>query len=134
MAASSNATTAPFVRQMYERLLAIVASREIPPAVAENAAIALGRLGLRFASELAPQLPKFAPVLLEVLGPVETTAEKGQALLGLNHLVALNPAAMGECLGGYMQAAADVSHSRTRVEGLKESFQQVSGCTRCRRD
>ena len=116
----------PFVDKIYQRLFAIMGNSDIPPSVTENAAIALGRLGLLFAPSLAPQLDKFARLLLDSLEPVENTDEKGQALLGFNHVVALNRQSMANCLVEYMKMAVDLSQSKCRVNGLLESFHQVT--------
>ena len=116
---------APFVAQTRERLFGLVASAEVPSAVAENAAIALGRLGLRFAPELAPHLPTYARQLLEALAPVASAEEKGQCLLGFNHVVALNPVGLAECMIHYLRMAVEMSISKVQVENLMSSFQQV---------
>ena len=119
-------TLEPFVDQLYQRLLTLVNSADVTPTVAENAAIALGRLGLRFANKLAPQLAQFAKPLLTILEPVENGNEKGQSLLGLNMVIALDPQGMANCLVEYLKTAADVSQSKGRVANLLESFHHVS--------
>ena len=115
-----------FVDKIYQRLFAIMGNSDIPPSVTENAAIALGRLGLLFAPSLAPHLDKFAKLLLDSLEPVENTDEKGQSLLGFNYVVALNRESMANCLVEYMKMAADLSQSKCRVNGLPDSFLQVT--------
>ena len=116
----------PYVNKLYERLYTIISTPDIPSSVSENAAIALGRIGLYCSESLAPHLPEFAKLFLQSLEAVENTNEKGEAFLGLNRTIILNPQAMGDCLMQYIKATVDLESLRVRVEYLQESFQQVS--------
>ena len=116
----------PYLDKIYERLLSIVSSPEIPPSVIENAAIALGRLGLHCSEQLAPRLPEYAKWFLLALKPVEGTNEKGQAFVGFNRTVKMHPAALGDCLLEYMTASADLTRSECREKDLRETFKDVS--------
>ena len=116
----------PYVDKLYERLYTIISTPEIPSSVTENAAIALGRLGLYCSDNLASHLPEFAKLFLQSLEPVENTNEKGEAFLGLNRTIILNPQAMGDCLMQYIKATVDLEPLRVKVEYLQESFQHVS--------
>ena len=120
----------PYVEKIYERLYNIVSNPDIPPSVTENAAIALGRLGLKCSQNLAPHLPEFAKSFLIALQPVEGTNEKGQAFIGFNNIVMLNPAALGDCLLEYMASVASLTSSPCREEGLIKSFEEVSSSIR----
>jgi transportin-1 len=115
----------PYLDKIFERLNTIVANENIPASVNENAAIALGRLGLWGSEELAPHLPEFAKTFLETIEPVEDTQEKSQALLGLNRTIIRNPEAMGESIVQYLHAAASYAHTKCHEEHAKESFHQV---------
>lgn len=116
---------APYLEKLYERLYIIISNPEIPSSVNENAAIALGRLGLWCSQGLAIHLAEFAKPFLQIIEPVDDTDEKGQAFLGLNRTIASNPQAMEDCLLDYFQASAAFSQSRFREDDLKDSFQQV---------
>lgn len=115
----------PYVKKIYERLLNIISNPEVPASVTENAAIALGRLGLHCSEQLAPHLAEFAKPFLQALEAVEGTNEKGQAFVGLNSSISRNPAAMSDCLVEYMVSAADLTASGCREERLFETFKQV---------
>ena len=115
----------PHLNQLYERLSKIVANPDVPSSVNENAAIALGRVGLWSSAELAPRLPEFAKTFLQTIDPVEDTYEKSQALLGFNRIVGQNPQALGDSMIDYLQAAARFYSTKCPEENAKESFQQV---------
>lgn len=114
---------APYVEKLYERLFGIISNPGVPPSVNENAAVALGRLGLHCSEGLALHLSQFARLFLQILQPVEDTDEKGQAFLGLNRTIAINPQAMEDCLLEYFKATADFT--QFRQTDLKDSFRQV---------
>ncbi|MCJ1327735.1 hypothetical protein MMC10_004409 [Thelotrema lepadinum] len=117
---------APYVDKIYERLYNIISNPEIPPSVSENAAIALGRLGLHCSQNLAPYLQQFAKPFLKALESVESTNEKAQAFMGLNRIIMLNPTALGDCLVEYLNATADILVVHPdREQGLSETFEQV---------
>ncbi|MCJ1311542.1 hypothetical protein MMC25_005215 [Agyrium rufum] len=116
----------PNFESLYARLFGIISSPDVPSAVNENACIALGRLGLHYASSLAPHLAEFADPYLRVIEPVEYNDEKGQAFRGLNEAVMANPQAMESCLLLYFQAAS--AYPMYRYGGKDEvliSFKKV---------
>ena len=123
----SQADMLPYIDRLYERLSNIILSDGIPESVNENAGIALGRLGLHYSQNIAPHLAIFAKAFLNALKPVEGTNEKGQAFMGLNQMVLLNPQALGDCLPDYLSGAADLSitNPSKAVAGLNESFDDV---------
>ena len=116
---------APYVEELYQRLLIILCNAESPSSVNENAAIALGRLGVGCFEELAPHLAEFAKPFLQIIEPIDTTDEKGQAFLGFNCTVERNPQAMGECLLDYFKAIAAYRKRAIRGESVYNSFQRV---------
>lgn len=75
---------APFVEKLYYRFMAIISNPEIPISVHENAAIALGRLGVWCSDALAPRLGEFAQPFLRITNPIDDTDEKGGAIWGFN--------------------------------------------------
>ena len=115
----------PHIASLYGHLFTIITSPGVPISVTENAAIALGRLGLYYFETLAPHLAEFAKPFLQSLERVEANNEKGQAFLGFNRIISLNPSAMGDCLVGYLQAAAELLESKCYEDDLRPSLQQV---------
>ena len=116
----------PYAEKLYRRLFTIINNPEVPHSVNENAAIALGRLGLGSSQVLAAHLNEFAKLFLQIIEHIDDTDEKGHAFLGLNLAIEKNPQAMENCLLEYFQATAAFPQSRFRVEGLYGSFQQAS--------
>lgn len=121
---------APFVEDIYQRLISIICNPQVPISVSENAVIALGRLGVDCSQILAPHLAEFAKSFLHIIEPVETNDEKGHAFLGLNRIIEKNPHAMEGCLLDYFKASASYKkddfipyHQEETIGG---SFQRVS--------
>lgn len=119
---------APFVSDLMERLVQIMANPTIPISVNENAAIALGRLGLQNAEALAPQLQTFADEFLSAMVELDCTDEKASALKGFTMIVAQNPQAMEKSLLSYFMC---IARYNTRPPSdinkeLHELFQNVS--------
>ncbi len=119
---------APFVEKLYHHLMTIINNPEIPQSVNENAAIALGRLGVDCSQSLAPHLAEFAKPFLQTIEPVDDTDEKGHAFLGFNRTIEKNPQAMEDCLLDYFRASAAYSknnYSNYHRESIGGSFQRV---------
>ena len=119
---------APYVEKLYYRFMAIISNPGIPQSVHENAAIALGRLGVGCSEALAPHLSEFAQSFLEITRPIDDTDEKGAAILGFNFTVEKNPRAMEACLLDYFRACAAGSKVKYEQHSIESSFQRVS-CT-----
>ncbi|KAF2665581.1 ARM repeat-containing protein [Microthyrium microscopicum] len=88
----------PYVDGLLEKLAMILFNDKVPESLSENAAIALGRLGLGCSDQLAPHLGQIAPHFLKALRSIAWTEEKVDALQGLLLMVSLNPQAMESCL------------------------------------
>lgn len=114
---------APYVERLYNRLLSIVQTADIPTSVTENAAIAIGRLGLGSCDDLAPHLESFARPFLDSIKNVAETDEKDTALRGFSMIVGRNPEAMESCLVPFFKCIAKY---REPSAELHELFQQVS--------
>lgn len=112
----------PYVEQLLQRLGTILVSREIPDSLNENAAIALGRLGIGNDQQLAPHLASFAPAFLATLKEVQWTDEKRHALEGFVNIVGDNPQAMEHCLLEFFAEMATAQHNAI---GQLEGFQKV---------
>lgn len=116
---------APYVEKLYTSLLKIIQSSMVPASVTENAAVALGRLGLGSYDELAPHLETFAYPFLDALKKVAETDEKDTALKGFCMVVGRNPAAMESCLVPFFKT---IARYKDPSGSLRELFRQV--CSR----
>lgn len=88
----------PYVERLLNKLAIIMFNKDVPDSLRENAAIALGRLGLGCHQQLAPHLEKFAPPFLQSMQKVSWTDEKGHAYKGFVNIVLDNPGALESCL------------------------------------
>jgi transportin-1 len=119
---SPAAGMSPYVERLYISLLEIIQSSKVPTSVTENAAVALGRLGLGSCDELAPHLETFAYPFLDALAKVAETDEKDTALKGFCMVVGRNPEAMESCLVPFFRAIARYKDPSAE---LQELFRQV---------
>ncbi|KAI0124246.1 armadillo-type protein [Xylariales sp. AK1849] len=121
---------APFVPELFQRLIEIITNPNIPKSVTENAAIALGRLGLGNGSLLAPHLANFAEEFLSSMDEVDPSDEKATAFRGFTVIVEQNPMAMEKSLLHYFTAIARYRDLKLRSDtknGLHEDFQKTIG-------
>lgn len=119
---------APYVNDLMERFVQIMVNPTVPISVTENAAIALGRLGLQNSELLAPRLTTFADEFLSAMVELDSTDEKASALKGFTMIVGQNPAAMEKSMLSYFQCIAQYD---TRLPSdvnrdLQELFQKAS--------
>ncbi|KJX93272.1 importin subunit beta-2 like protein [Zymoseptoria brevis] len=89
---------APYVDRVLAKLAVIMFSTEVPESLNENAAIALGRLGIGCHQQLAPHLADFASAFLQSMQKVSWTDEKGHAYKGFVNVVLDNPQALEHSL------------------------------------
>jgi hypothetical protein len=128
---------APFVQELLERLLEIMSNPRVPKGVNENAAVALGRLGIDNHDQLAPHLDKFAQEFLDSMDDVDPSEEKATAFKGFSMVVAQNPQALEKQLLHYFTAIAryqDLDLNNPYRRELHEVFQNVSFMIPPRRD
>ncbi|KAL2822343.1 armadillo-type protein [Aspergillus cavernicola] len=128
IAVNEKAALSPYAEKLYNGLVAILNNEEIIDSVNENAAMALGRLGICSSDQLAPQLAEYAVVFLKSMNRIDFTREKASAFLGFNQVVMKNPAAMESSLAGYFQAIASFpakSLHQEEYHDIQSSFQQV---------
>ncbi|KAK8190315.1 armadillo-type protein [Phyllosticta capitalensis] len=119
---------APYVEQLLQKLATILFGGKIPMSLTENAAIALGRLGIGNAQALAPHLATFAPVFINAIKHVDWTDEKGHALKGFIYVVLCNPQAMEQCLLDFfaeMASAPQIFLSSPENNGPAEAFSKA---------
>ncbi|KAK9422170.1 putative Importin N-terminal domain-containing protein [Seiridium unicorne] len=116
---------APFVPELFRRLVDIIVDPNIPKSVTENAAIALGRLGLGNAALLAPQLANWAEEFLNSMDEVDPSDEKATAFRGFTAIVEQNPMAMEKSLLHFFTSIARYRDLKLRSDtksGLHEDF------------
>ncbi|KAH6649013.1 armadillo-type protein [Truncatella angustata] len=124
----NNACLAPFVPDLFRRFVEIIADPNIPKSVSENAAIALGRLGLANAGLLAPQLGNWAEEFLTSMDEVDPSDEKATAFRGFTAIVEQNPMAMEKSLLHYFTSIARYRDLKLRSDtknGLHDAFQKT---------
>ncbi|PWY90028.1 importin subunit beta-2 [Aspergillus heteromorphus CBS 117.55] len=128
IAVNEKAALSPYTEKLYHGLFVIINNEEIIDSVNENAAMALGRLGICSSDQLAPRLGEFAGVFLKSMSKIEFTREKASAFLGFNQVVMKNPQAMESCLAEYFQAIAafpSKSMNQEDYRDIQTSFDQV---------
>ena len=120
---------ASWVPELLQRFVEIITNPRVPKSLCENAAIALGRLGLANAEQLSPMLETFAEDFLSTMEEVDTTEEKATAFKGFSMVVGQNPQAMEKSLLQYFRAIAryeDMNLKSPIKQELHDMFQNVS--------
>ncbi|KAF2843737.1 ARM repeat-containing protein [Patellaria atrata CBS 101060] len=102
---------APYVEQLLQKLATILFNSKVPVSLNENAAIALGRLGIGCSQALAPHLATFAPPFISSIRNVDWTDEKGNALKGFANIVLCNPKAMESCIVEFLTEISSAPYS-----------------------
>lgn len=128
IAVNEKAALSPYLDKLYHGLFIIVNNEEIVDSVNENAAMALGRLGLCCPDQLAPRLGEYAESFLKSMAKIDSTREKASAFLGFNQVVMKNPQAMEASLADYFQSIAAFptkSLNQDDYSDIQSSFQQV---------
>ncbi|KAJ5578562.1 uncharacterized protein N7459_007526 [Penicillium hispanicum] len=128
IAVNEKAPIGPWVDKLYQGLVVILSNEEIIDSVNENAAMALGRLGLCCPDPMSPRLGEYADPFLKSMSKIEFTREKASAFLGFNQVVMKNPQAMESSLADYFQAIASFpskSLAQEEYRDIQSSFQQV---------
>lgn len=123
-----------FVPQLLQRFVEIMKNPNVPKSVSENAATALGRLGLECSELIAPNLSQFAEAWLVAIDEVATSEEKTTALMGFSLIVCRNPTAMEGCLLQFFTAIAKYKDLRFRSAAnvdLRGTFQDASNHFLC---
>ncbi|KAM7208831.1 importin subunit beta-2 [Naviculisporaceae sp. PSN 640] len=119
---------APYVPELLQRCVEIMTNPNVPKGVSENAAIALGRLGLDHYALLAPHLPNFAEDFLDSMDEVDPSEEKATAFKGFSMVVAQNPQSIESVLMHFFVAIARYPELKLRSVAkadLHDVFQNV---------
>lgn len=120
---------AQWAPELLQRFVEIMGNPRVPKGLSENAAIALGRLGLGSADVLAPALPTFAQDFVNAMQEVDPSEEKATAFKGFSMVVGRNPQAMEKVLMDYFVSIAQYQDMNLRnpiKQELHETFQSVS--------
>lgn len=122
IALRAGAKFSPYVEPLYQGLIEIVKNEECPDGATENAAIALGRMGLACPEQMASHLAEIAEPFLNSLSKVSSSEEKASAFLGFNNLIQQNPQAMEGSMAEYFTAIAQFPYKQGGYGEVKQSF------------
>lgn len=128
IAVNEKAALSPYIEKLYHGLVVIINNEEIIDSVNENAAMALGRLGICCPDAMAPRLGEYAGPFLKSMSKIDFTREKASAFMGFNNVVMKNPQAMESSLADYFQAIASFpskSLSQEEYRDIQSSFHSV---------
>ncbi|CZR66133.1 related to importin beta-2 subunit (transportin) [Phialocephala subalpina] len=115
----------PYVPLLLRRYLEILGNPEVPKSVNENAAIALGRLGLENHQVMAPHIATFSEQFLKCISTVDYTIEKATAFKGFCLVVIDNPQAMEKDLARLFSAIARYKMEDGYKTPLTADLQQI---------
>lgn len=119
---------APYIDRLLSQLAIIMFNENVPESLNENAAIALGRLGIGCHQQLAPHLANFAMPFLKSMAKVGWTDEKGHAYKGFSQVVLDNPQALENVLIDFfieMANAPAVFLTGMQDDGPLRGFEKV---------
>ena len=117
-----------YIGELLQKLAIIMFSDQIPESLNENAAIAVGRLGIGCHEQLAPHLKEFAQPFLKAMMKVSWTDEKGHAYKGFSRVVLDNPQALENVLLDFLMEMANapgVFLTGMQGDGPLEGFEKV---------
>jgi transportin-1 len=126
---------APYSKVLLQSLLDINRNPNTPEFVNENAAIAVGRLGLENSHIIAPHISEFAGKFLELMKSIDYSEEKASALTGFTFTVGRNHLAIENNLLEFFSIIAQYNQENENEEnkekslykqGLKVLFEQVA--------
>ena len=102
---------APYAGKLLEKLGTILFDEKVPESLNENAAIALGRLGMGCPAALSPHLAQLAAPFIKAIRKVLWTDEKAHALIGFMNIILKNPTAMEQSLQEFFAEMAGADRS-----------------------
>ncbi|KAL2888199.1 Importin subunit beta-2 [Ceratocystis lukuohia] len=117
-----------FMKTLVPALVEIITNPRIPPNVAENACVALGRLGIKNSDSLAPSLSVFAEDFLATMEGVVAADERASAFTGFSLIVLKNPKAMESTLLDFFSVIAryqDLQLQSPVKQEVHDSFASV---------
>ena len=117
----------PYADKLLQQMGTILFDDKVPDSLNENAAIALGRLGLGCSQHLAVHLAQFATPFLRAIHNVMWTDEKAHALTGFMQIILANPGAMEQSL---LQFFSEMSHANQHMVGQQPAFREAANKVR----
>jgi len=118
----------PYAERLLQKIGTILFDSKVPESLNENAAIALGRLGIGCAHTLSMHLAQIAPAFLRAISKVTWNDEKSHALQGFMQIVLANPGAMEQSLLEFFSLMATADRNfviQSTGKQLRESFKQI---------
>ena len=125
IAVKARGEMAQYGESLLQRFYGILCHNGVPRSLHENAAIAIGRLGVGCGGVIAPHAATFAPLFLQQMKSIDSTDEKIQALEGISEIAILNPQGLEHCLVDFVGEIAEIEPSRIQTieRGSASPFQ-----------
>ncbi|KAI7868535.1 armadillo-type protein [Spinellus fusiger] len=112
----------PYIEPLLQRLLLVLSNPTRQRTLTENAAIAIGRLGLIFPHVVAVHLESFAHAWLIVLAPIRENDEKSSAFSGLCETIKSNPQGI---IKEFIPFCTAIANYQNPPKSLHESFGNI---------
>ena len=112
----------PFIHQLLLRLVPLLSNKQISRSIPENAAIALGRLGLVCPNTIAQEVGNFIQPWCSNLRSIRDNMEKETAFRGLIRVCTINP---GVIIPHLVYLCDAILHWNSPTSSLNELFKQV---------
>ena len=111
----------PFIDVLFQKTGTILFDDSVQDSLNQNAAIAIGRMGIGNAETIASSLEVLAQKWLFYVHQVSSNEEKQHALNGFTNVVAINPNGLSQCLPGYFAEIAQLKINGIEVpSGFRE--------------
>jgi transportin-1 len=120
----------PYAERLLQKIGTILFDAQVPESLNENAAIALGRLGLGCSQYLSVHLAQIAPGFLGAIKKVMWNDEKCHALTGFMEIIKANPGAMEQSLLEFFSEMAMADRNfmtGSAGQSCRKAFAEVSG-------
>ncbi|KAL1924807.1 uncharacterized protein VTP21DRAFT_4461 [Calcarisporiella thermophila] len=121
----------PWIQPMLERLVPLMTNDQLQPTLAENVAIALGRLGYVAPNLVAPHLEVFFEHWCRALRAVRENNEKDSAFLGLCAMIQVNPQGAAKGMDYLFDAVASWENPSAelneKLKGIMHGYKQAMG-------
>ncbi|KAF1811831.1 ARM repeat-containing protein [Eremomyces bilateralis CBS 781.70] len=114
----------PYVDGLFQKLAMILLSTTVPESLNENAALALGRMGISYSDKLAVHLAGFAAPFVRTIRNVGWMDEKKHAMVGFSKIVLRNPQAMEAILLDFFLEIASLPQPQTPNKDMGDLIKQ----------
>jgi len=116
--ANDPASLEPYVMPLIQRLIPILLSQKSPRSLMENAAVAIGRIGLVCPAPIAPHLDHFARQWCVALWEIKDNDEKDSAFRGFCMLIQANPAGVQKDFMWFCNAVCKWSNPSPELQDM----------------